>query len=310
MDLLLPQVGDGARATNYDYTKGELPELIDIIIASGAKLFVSAVGVPPRWAVEKLHAAKIPVMNMIGAPKHVEKALNAGVDIICAQGGEGGGHTGEVATSILIPAVVDLCRGRRSPLTGGPVLVVAAGGISDGRGLAAALALGASAVWVGTRFVASVEGDAPDTHKEAVVTAGYHDTIRTLVFSGRPMRIKKNAYAAMRLGPSGQRTAPASPLTLHAHPAPPARSCRYVMNWEEERGEEMRSALKKGKLPYTVDEERGGWTPEQRASATPWLMGQVAGAVHEIKPAAEIVNEMVRDAVAIVRGNAGLVAKL
>ena len=63
------------------------------------------------------------------------------------------------------------------------------------------------------------------------------------------------------------------------------------MNWEEERGEEMRSALKKGKLPYTVDEERGGWTPEQRASATPWLMGQVAGAVHEIKPAAEIVND-------------------
>ena len=115
---------------------------------------------------------------------------------------------------------------------------------------------------MGTRFVASVEGDAPDTHKEAVVTAGYHDTIRTLVFSGRPMRIKKNAYDATRLGPSRQRTAPASPLTLHTHPAPPARSCRYVMNWEEERGEEMRSALKKGKLPYTVDEERGGWTPE------------------------------------------------
>ena len=310
VDLLLPKIGGGARATNYDYTKGELPALLDVIINSGAKLFVCAIGVPPTWAVERLHKAGIVVQNMIGSPKHVAKALAAGVDVICAQGGEGGGHTGEVATSILIPAVADLCRGRRSPLTGGPVLVVAAGGISDGRGLAAALALGASAVWVGTRFVASVEGDAPDTHKEAVVTAGYHDTIRTLVFSGRPMRIKKNAYDATRLEPSGQRTAPASSLTLHTHPAPPARSCRYVMNWEEERGEEMRSALKKGKLPYTVDEERGGWTPEQRASATPWLMGQVAGAVHEIKPAAEIVNEMVRDAVAIVRGNAGLVAKL
>ena len=82
------------------------------------------------------------------------------------------------------------------------------------------------------------------------------------------------------------------------------------MNWEEERGEEMRSALKKGKLPYTVDEERGGWTPEQRASATPWLMGQVAGAVRDIKPAAEIINEMVAGAVAIVRRNAALVSRL
>eukprot|EP01052_Picozoa_sp_SAG31_P056444 SAG31_NODE_16168_length_720_cov_1.109501_1_plen_145_part_10 len=90
VDLLLPQVGGSARKTNYDYTKGELPELIDIIIEEGAKIFVSAVGVPPRFAVDKLHNAGIPVMNMIGAPKHVKKALAAGVDIICAQGGEGG----------------------------------------------------------------------------------------------------------------------------------------------------------------------------------------------------------------------------
>ena len=75
-----------------DYTNGQLPELIDIIIESGAKLFVCAVGVPPTWAVEKLHAANILVMNMIGAPKHVSKALASGVDIICAQGGEGGGQ--------------------------------------------------------------------------------------------------------------------------------------------------------------------------------------------------------------------------
>ena len=158
------------------------------------KLFVAAVGVPPKWAVQKLHAAGILVMNMIGSPKHVSKALEAGVDLLCAQGGEGGGHTGEVATSILIPAVVDLCKGKRSPLHGGPVHVIAAGGIHDGRGLAMALSLGASAVWVGTRFVASVEGDAPEKHKEAVVGAGHHDTVRTLVFSGRPMRIRKNAY--------------------------------------------------------------------------------------------------------------------
>jgi NAD(P)H-dependent flavin oxidoreductase YrpB (nitropropane dioxygenase family) len=69
VDLALPQVGGNARKTNYDYTKGKLPELIDITIQSGAKLFVSAVGVPPKWAIEKLHAAGIPIMNMVGHPK-------------------------------------------------------------------------------------------------------------------------------------------------------------------------------------------------------------------------------------------------
>ena len=79
VDLLLPKTGEGARKTNYDYTDGKLPELIDIIIAEKTKLFVSAVGVPPKWAVDKLHAAGIPVMNMIGAPKHVKKAIDAGM---------------------------------------------------------------------------------------------------------------------------------------------------------------------------------------------------------------------------------------
>merc|ERR1712007_299747 len=133
-----------------DYTGGTLPELIDIIIEEKAALFICAVGVPPKWAVEKLHAAKIPVMNMIGAVKHAAKALEAGVDIICAQGGEGGGHTGDTPTSILIPKVVDLCRDKVSPLTGKPISVVAAGGIFDGRGLSMALNMGADAVWVGT----------------------------------------------------------------------------------------------------------------------------------------------------------------
>jgi NAD(P)H-dependent flavin oxidoreductase YrpB (nitropropane dioxygenase family) len=117
VDLLIPQIGGSARKvsplsdlfiqlldsdvptlllfqTNKDYTGGKLNELVDITIESGAKLFVCAIGVPPPNVVEKLHNAKIPIMNMIGHPKHVKKALEAGVDIICAQGGEGGGHTG------------------------------------------------------------------------------------------------------------------------------------------------------------------------------------------------------------------------
>ena len=87
--MLLPQVGGNARKTNSDYTGGKLDELIDIIIREKAKLFVSAVGVPPKHVVDRLHKAGILCMNMVGAPKHVQKALDSGVDIICAQGGEG-----------------------------------------------------------------------------------------------------------------------------------------------------------------------------------------------------------------------------
>jgi len=273
IDLLLPKIGGTARATNTDYTKGKLPELVDIIIEGRAKLFVSAVGVPPRWVVDKLHAAGIPVMNMIGAPKHVKKALDAGVDIICAQGGEGGGHTGDVATSILIPKVVDLVRNARSPLNGLPVAVVAAGGIFDGRGLAAALAFGAQAVWVGTRFICATEAGAPPRHQQAVVKAGYHDTIRTVIYTGRPMRVLKNPY------------------NIH---------------WETNRANESRELVAKGVIPFMADLEKqaelGVEVDEKtRLENYPLLMGQVAGAIDDIKPAAQIIDEMVDVAVETLR---------
>jgi len=92
VDLALPQVGGNARKTNYDYTHGQLDQLVDVIIKNGARLFVSAVGVPPKRVIDKLHEAGILVMNMVGAPKHAVKALDAGVDIVCAQGSEGGGY--------------------------------------------------------------------------------------------------------------------------------------------------------------------------------------------------------------------------
>ncbi|KAJ2955954.1 hypothetical protein NUW54_g14697 [Trametes sanguinea] len=81
VDLLIPQVGGNARKTNYDYSKGQLPQLTDVIIKGGAKLFVCAVGVPPREMVDKLHSAGIVVMNRIGHPKHVAKALAQGMSL-------------------------------------------------------------------------------------------------------------------------------------------------------------------------------------------------------------------------------------
>lgn len=131
---------------------------------------------------------------MVGHPKHVPKALEVGVDIICAQAGEGGGHTGDIPASILIPACVDAVKGHKSPLTGKPVYVVGAGAVYDGRGLAANLSWGAEAVWVGTRFVASQEASAPKAHKEAILSAGYEDAILTLIYTGRPLRVRRTPY--------------------------------------------------------------------------------------------------------------------
>ncbi|KAJ7229511.1 2-nitropropane dioxygenase [Mycena rebaudengoi] len=190
VDLLIPQVGGSARKTNYDYTKGKLAELIEVIIEEKTSLFVCAVGVPPKSAVDRLHEARIPIMNMVRHPKHVAKALAAGVDIICAQAGEGGGHTGDIPASILIPACVDAVRGHKSPLNGKPVYVIGASAVYDGRGLVANLMWGAQAVWVGTRFVAAIEAGATPKHKELIVSASFKDAVTILIYTGRPARVR------------------------------------------------------------------------------------------------------------------------
>jgi NAD(P)H-dependent flavin oxidoreductase YrpB (nitropropane dioxygenase family) len=133
-------------------------------------------------------------MNMVGHPKHIPKALANGADMICAQGGEGGGHTGDVPLSVLIPEAARLCEKKISPFTGKPVQLVAAGGISNGQTLAASLMLGAAAVWIGTRFILCDESNASTAHQDAVRTAGFDDNIRTIIFSGRPLRIRNNPY--------------------------------------------------------------------------------------------------------------------
>ncbi|KAL7941759.1 2-nitropropane dioxygenase [Trichoderma barbatum] len=271
VDLALPQVGGNARKTNHDYTGGRLDELIDITIESGAKLFVSAVGVPPKYIIEKLHKNGILVMNMVGHPKHAVKALDLGVDIICAQGGEGGGHTGDIANSVLIPAVVDVARKYKpAMLKGSTALVVAAGGIRNGRSLASSLMQGAVAVWVGTRFVASVEAGCSEAAKQAVVTCGFEGTERTLVITGRPLRMRTN---------------------------------EYIQSWHD-RPTEIKALCDKGVIPMEHDMDEG------KDIDYPFLMGQVAGAIDRIQPAGEIVAEMVEEAVEMLKlGGTYLTAK-
>lgn len=291
VDLLLPQVGAGARKTNKDYTGGALPELIDIIIEEKAALFICAVGVPPKWAVEKLHAAKIPVMNMIGHKKHVDKALAEGVDIICAQGGEGGGHTGDFPTAILLPQVVDACRGRTSPLTGGPVLVVGAGGIYDGRGLASALATGCAGVWVGTRFIASEEAGAGPMHKKRLLAASFDDTVRTTIYTGRPMRVFKTPYIKDFEENRQQEKLEMQEMGIPAF-------IKDLKEGNEIEGGNIGVGVFHLAEVLTQEEKKQGLelSKQDHLARGCFLTGQCAGAINDIKSAKAIVEDMVTEA--------------
>jgi NAD(P)H-dependent flavin oxidoreductase YrpB (nitropropane dioxygenase family) len=146
----------------------------------------------------------------------VAKACQLGADIIIAQGGEAGGHTGDISFGILLPACAQVCSQYTSPLLKRPVLLVGAGGVSGGRSLAAALMLGASGVWVGTRFVAAKESNATKRAKEEVIKAGFDSAVKSLIWSGRPLRASRNAY---------------------------------VDDWENNRAQEIRDLTSKGIIP-------------------------------------------------------------
>ena len=158
--------------------------------------------------------------------------------------------------------MVDVARGYKSPLTGKPAMVVAAGGIYNGRSLAAMLSFGAVGAWVGTRFVASTEAGCSQQHKEAVVSAAFEDTMRTLVVSGRPLRVRINDY---------------------------------IRSWEFERPGEVKSLCDSGVVPLEKDME------DEKEVDIPFLMGQVAGVIKEIQPAKEIMLEMVSECVSVLQ---------
>jgi len=273
-DLLLPQVGGNARKTNHDYTGGNLAEVSDIIVENKDMigLFVCAVGVPPKWLVDKMHSAGIPVMNMVGAPHHVPKALAQGVDIICAQGTEAGGHTGVVATMPLVPQCVDLCKGKMNHF-GVEVPVVAAGGLFDGRGLAAALAMGATGVWVGTRFIATPEAATSEVHRANVVKSKSIDTMQTIAYSGRPCRVIKNDYAD---------------------------------KWENQ-PQYFKKLIDKGIVPFEKDLYDGNAKPYNWSNN---IMGQAVGGISDVRPAGELVKMFVEEAVERLQQSNAFLSKL
>jgi enoyl-[acyl-carrier protein] reductase II len=164
---------------------GQVEQGVRTVIEGGARIFVAGLGVP-REAIDALHDANVLVGSMCGKVRHAIGAVASGCDFVVAQGTEGGGHTGTVATIALVPQVVDA--------VGGQVPVVAAGGLFDGRGLSAALALGADGVWLGTRFIATPEARAVAGYKDTLVDTAEDGTVVSRSYTGKTCRVVRNSW--------------------------------------------------------------------------------------------------------------------
>jgi enoyl-[acyl-carrier protein] reductase II len=226
---------------------------VEVIIAEGASAFIAGLGVPmPIMA--RLKAAGLKVMVVCGAVRHAIKAEQAGCDAVICQGGEGGGHTGLVGTLPLVAQAVEAVK----------IPVVAAGGLYDGRGLAAALALGAQGVWMGTRFIASNEAHAAAMYHEAILGADDSETVRTRCYSGKPMRVRKNVYVE----DWESRPQDIQPFPIQA-------------------GISIRNNAMGG-----IGGQLEGLDPDKSCFA----MGQSAGGIRDVKPAAAIVAQLIDEA--------------
>ncbi len=165
---------------NLRADSADIDERIDFLIEQNIRV-ASFAQAPQQRLIERLHTEGVLVIPSIGARRHAEKVLEWGVDAVLVQGGEGGGHTGSVPTSILLPDVVDAVAGR--------VPVIAAGGFFSGQGLVAALAYGADAVAMGTRFLLTSDSTVPDSVKQYYLTKNVQGTVVTTEVDGVPHRV-------------------------------------------------------------------------------------------------------------------------
>ena len=150
------------------------------------KLLVNALGPPPKEVVDKAHEHDVLVAALVGSKRHAEKQVEIGVDVIVAQGTEAGGHTGDIATMVLVPEIVDQ--------VGNDVPVLAAGGIGTGRQMAAAFALGAQGVWTGSIWLTVAEADTGKEALENLLEASSRDTVRSRSMTGKPARQLRTAW--------------------------------------------------------------------------------------------------------------------
>ncbi len=237
------------------------PEAFSLALKAKPRLISFALGEPGDY-VKRAQDAGILVMHQVTTVQQAYQAAQSGVDIIIAQGSEAGGFGGSVAGMVLIPQVVDAVR---------PIPVIAAGGIADGRGLAAALVLGAQGANLGTRFLASAEAPVSDRWKQAILAAASQDAAKVEFWAD--------------LFPASGKAYPVIPRTL---------SSPFIEEWQGRRDDVRQDADQlRGEIGAAIMQGRFG-------EMLPFT-GQSAGLIHEILPAAEIVRKVAAEAVSALK---------
>lgn len=262
-EQLSEEIGAVRHATNKPFGvdlltafPDDLVANVEISIEGGAKAFVAGLGVPSR-VIELCHRHEVVVMSLCGKVEHARRAVDAGCDVVIAQGTEAGGHTGSVAALPLVPLIVDAVSDR--------VPVVAAGGIFDGRGLAAALALGADGVWVGTRFIATPEARTVVGFKEGILSSREDGTVITRAYTGKTLRALRNETTDRY---------EAEPSSLRPFP------------------EQLSVAISEGTFHLGGDPATLGVDPRREV----YPAGQGVGGIDSLVPAGELVRRFVAEA--------------
>jgi NAD(P)H-dependent flavin oxidoreductase YrpB (nitropropane dioxygenase family) len=259
---------------------------VDVLVENGVRA-ASFAGAPAPALIERLHTGGVLVIPSIGARRHAEKVVPLGVDAVLVQGGEGGGHTGPVATTVLLPQVVD---------TVGDLPVIAAGGFFDGRGLVAALAYGASGIAMGTRFVLTKESPVPEAVKAFYLGRGAGDTVVSTRVDGVPHRVLQTDFIRQLERGSGIGAA--------------LRAIRSALAFRKLSGIPLTSMIREG-LAMRRGQELT-WAQVLMAANTPMLLraamvdgdtakgvmasGQVVGLIDDMPTVAHLISRIVSEA--------------
>ncbi len=285
---------DAPFGVNLRADAADAKDRVEILIGEGVKVASFALAPKPEL-IARLKDAGLVVVPSIGARRHAEKVAAWGADAVIVQGGEGGGHTGPVPTTLLLPQVVDAV----------DIPVIAAGGFFDGRGLVAALAYGASGIAMGTRFLLTSDSPVSDAVKRRYLDASLTDTVVTSALDGVPQRLlRSDLVDALERAGSVRRL---------------ARSARSAMAFRRETGTSWRDLIAEGWAMRRSHELRLGQvmlaanTPamlratmvEGRADVGVMATGQVVGMIDDLPSCAELIDRLMAEARAVVTRLAG-----
>ncbi|MBV9291643.1 MAG: nitronate monooxygenase [Frankiales bacterium] len=234
-------------------------ELMDVAFRHPIKLIANALGIAPPWMIERGKAEGVPVAALVGAKEHALRQVDAGVDILVAQGTEAGGHCGEVSTLVVVPEVVRAIRAVRE------VPVLAAGGIMTGAQMAGCMAMGASGAWTGSVWLATPESEVSETFRQKMVAAGSRDTIRSKARTGKPSRQLRSTWHDAWEGPDSPGSLPLPLMSILSTPA-----------------------------FARIDKAADSGNPQARELASYWV-GQGVGLVDSVKSAAQVVQDFMAD---------------